>query len=69
MKLVIYQSGSPPIEIETDRVGVLCGHDHIELREQDGLIVRLEEHDGRLAMDLAVFPIGGNSVLLKGGLR
>lgn len=69
MRLVVYQPGAPPIEVEADRVRVLCGQDHFELREQDGLVVRLEEHDGRLAMDLAVFPGGSNNVLLKGGLR
>jgi len=75
VKLVIYQ-GDRPIEIETDRAHVLCGQDHFELREQQGhgrdgssLLVRLEEHDGLLATDLALFPTGGNSVRLKGGLR
>lgn len=72
MKLLIYQSGDRPIEIETDRVRVMCGQDHFEMREQtahgrDGssLLVRLEA----LAMDLAVFPNGANAVRLKGGLR
>jgi len=76
VKLVIYQHGERPIEIEADRVRVFCGQDHYELREQtahgrDGssLLVRLEEHDGGLALDLAVFPSGGNAVRLKGGLR
>lgn len=78
MKLVIYQHGDRPIEIEADRVRVMCGPDHFEMREQQGqglgrdgssLLVRLEEHDGGLAMDLAVFPNGGNAVRLKGGLR
>lgn len=69
MKLVIYQHGGAPIEIEADRVRVMCGQDHFEMREQGGLLVRLEEHDGGLAMDLAMFPNGGNAVRLKGGLR
>jgi hypothetical protein len=69
MKLVIYQQGGAPIEIEADRVRVMCGQDHFEMREQDGLLVRIEEHDGGLAMNLAVFPIGGNAIRLKGGLR
>ena len=76
MKLVIYQHGDRPIEIEADRVRVLCGQDHFEMREQVGhgrdgssLLVRLEEHDGGLALDLAVFPSGGNAIRLKGGLR
>lgn len=69
MKLVIYRHGEPPIEVEADRVRVMCGLDHFEMRDQGGLIVRLEEHDGGLASDLAVFPGGGNTVRLKGGLR
>lgn len=76
MKLVIYQHGDRPIEIEADRVNVMVGQDHFELREVTGhgkdgssLLVRIEEHDGGLAMDLAVFPAGGNAVRLKGGLR
>jgi hypothetical protein len=70
VKLVIYQHGNhAPIEIEADRVRVLCDLDHFEMREQGGLLVRLEEHDGALAQDLAVFPQGGNAVRLKGGLR
>ena len=76
MKLVIYRHGDAPIEIEAERVRVMCGQDHFEMREQHGhgrdgscLLVRLEEHDGGLAMDLAVFPNGGNAVRLKGGLR
>lgn len=55
--------------MEGDRVRVMLGKDHFEMREQDGLLVRLEEHDGGLAMDLAMFPNGGNAVRLKGGLR
>lgn len=69
MKLVIYRSDGPPIEVAADRVRVLCGHDHFEMREQGGLLVRIEEHDGSLAMDLAVFPTGANGIRLKGGLR
>jgi hypothetical protein len=76
MKLVIYQHGGPPIEIEADRVRVMCGQDHFEMREQQGhgrdgssLLVRIEEHGGGLAGDLAMFPNGGNAVRLKGGLR
>ena len=76
MKLVIYQhGGDQPIEIEADRVRVMCGKDHFEMRTQvehggaQSLLVRLEEHDGGLAMDLAMFPNGGNAVRLKGGLR
>jgi hypothetical protein len=33
------------------------------------LLVRLEEHDNGLALNLAMFPTGGNGVRLKGGLR
>ena len=76
MKLIIYRHGDAPIEVEADRVRVMCGQDHFEMREQQGhgrdgssLLVRLEEHDGGLAGDLAVFPNGGNAVRLKGGLR
>jgi len=76
VKLVIYQHGGAPIEIEAERVRVLCGDDHFEMRsagssrgEQGGLLVRIEEHDGGLALDLAVFPQGGNAIRLKGGLR
>jgi hypothetical protein len=77
VKLVIYQHGTKvPIEIDADRVRVMCGKDHFEMREQSahgreegGLLVRLEEHDGGLASDLAMFPGGGNAVRLKGGLR
>jgi hypothetical protein len=69
MKLVIYTPNNRPIEVEAERVRVLCGQDHFEMREQQGLLVRLEEHDGSLAMDLAMFPNGGNGVRLKGGLR
>ena len=76
MRLIIYQHGDRPIEIEAERVRVMCGQDHFELREvighgKDGssLLVRIEEHDGGLAMDLAMFPNGGNAVRLKGGLR
>jgi len=69
VKIVIYPSDGPPIEIEARRVRVMCGLDHFEMREQGGLLVRLEEHDGGLAMDLAVFPQEANGVRLKGGLR
>lgn len=69
MKLVVYRSGDVPIEIEADRLRVMCGKDHFEMREQDGLLVRIEEHDGGLAMHLALLPTGGNGVRLKGGLR
>ena len=75
MKLMIYRHGDAPIEIEAERVRVMCGLDHFEMRTQvehggaQRLLVRLEEHDGGLAMDLAVFPTGANGVRLKGGLR
>ena len=76
MKLLVHRPGEPPVEIEGDRVRITCGRDNYEMREQVGhgrdgsyLLVRIEEHDGALAMDLAVFPNGGNSVRLKGGLR
>ena len=74
MKIVVYRHGSEPVEIEADRVRVFCGLDHFEMRERGsdgprgGLLVRLEEHDGGLAADLAVFPDGGNAVRLRGGL-
>lgn len=69
MKILIYKLDGPPIEIEGHRVRVMCGLDHFEMREQEGLLVRLEEHDGGLALDLALFPSGANGVRLKGGLR
>jgi hypothetical protein len=69
MKLVLYRPGGPPIEVEAERVRVMCGQDHFEMREQDGLLVRLEEHKGKLGLDLALFPAGANVVRLKGGLR
>lgn len=77
MKIVIYRHGEAPIEIEGERVRVMCGQDHFDMRgergegaeEQGGLLVRLEEHDGTLAVDLALFPAGSNGVRLKGGLR
>jgi hypothetical protein len=76
VKLIVRRAGEPPIEVEGERVDIFCGNDHYELREQTGhgkdgtyLLVRIEEHDGKLALDLAVFPTGGNSVRLKGGLR
>ena len=69
MKIVVERNGEPPITIEGVRVRVMCGRDHFEMREQGGLLVRLEEHDGALALDLAVFPQGANAVRLKGGFR
>ncbi len=69
MKLLVHRSDGPPIEIEGDRVRIMCGKDHFEMREQGGLLIRIEEHDGGLSMDLAVFPHGGNSVRQRGGLR
>ena len=70
MKLVVERKGQAPLEIEgAVRVRVVCGPDHFEFREQGGLLVRIEEHDGGLATELAMFPSGGNSVRLKGGLR
>lgn len=68
MRIVIYKLDGPPVEIEAHRVRVMCGQDHFEMREQNGLLVRLEEHNGGLAMDLALFPAGANGVRLKGGL-
>lgn len=76
MKLLVHRGGQPPLEIESDGVRITCGRDDYEVREQtahskDGpcLLVRLEQHDGTPALDLAVFPNGDNSVRLKGGLR
>lgn len=70
MKIVIYRLDGLPIEMEVQRIRVMCGRDHFEMRPQEeGLLVRLEEHDGDLAMDLALFPAGANGVRLKGGLR
>jgi hypothetical protein len=70
VKLVIHRSDAPPLTIESDRVFVTRGLDHFRLTEQEeGLLVRLEEHDNGLALNLAVFPTGGNGVRLKGGLR
>jgi len=68
VRIVIYKLDGPPVEIEAHRVRVMCGQDHFEMREQNGLLVRLEEHNGDLAMDLALFPAGANGVRLKGGL-
>lgn len=70
MKIVIYRSDGPPVEVEGERVRVRRGPDHFELREQqDSLLVRIEEHDGGLALDLTVFPTSANGIRLKGGLR
>lgn len=69
MKLIVERKGEAPLEIEAVRVRVMVGLDHFEMREQSGLLVRIEEHAGGLATDLAVFPNGGNAVRLKGGLR
>ena len=69
MKIVVERNGEAPVEIDATRVRVYVGLDHFEFREQGGLLVRIEEHDGGLATDLAVFPNGGNAVRLKGGLR
>ena len=79
MKLLIHRHGEPPLEIEScDRIRIDCGRDGYELRDSPdplaadsdkSLLVRLETHDGSLAVDLAVFPSGANSVRLKGGLR
>lgn len=76
MRIVIYRHGSDPVAVDADRVRVTCGPDHLDMREHGssghahgGLLVRLEEHDGALGTDLAVFPLGSNSVRLKGGLR
>lgn len=69
MKIVIQRKGAPPIEIDdADRIRIFVGPDHFELREAAGLLVRLEEHDKHLAIDLAMFPQGANAVRLKGGL-
>ena len=75
MKLLVYQLDGSPIEIEAHHVRVMCGQDHFEMRTQvehggaQSLLIQLEEHDGGLAMDLAVFPTSANGVRLKGGLR
>ncbi|HSN25520.1 MAG TPA: hypothetical protein VLT45_04520 [Kofleriaceae bacterium] len=71
MKLIIHRKGQAPLEVEADRVHVHHGPDHFELRGHTlgGVLVRIEEHDGGLTGDLAMFPEGGNSVRLKGGLR
>lgn len=74
MKLIVYGPDQPPLEIEGARIRITCGRDNYEIREHRGkdgayLLVRLEEHDDALALDLAVFPNGGNSVRLKGGFR
>jgi hypothetical protein len=71
VKIVIYQPGGEPIEIHAaSRIRIVTDQDHFEMRAQSGgLLIRLEEHDGGLAGDLAMFPREGNGVLLKGGLR
>lgn len=71
MKITIRRSDGPPITIEGDHIDIEHGQDVLELRPHGdgGLLVRIEEHAGRLALDLAVFPCGANSVRLKGGLR
>lgn len=70
MKVVIYRNDGPPITVEGERIRVTRGNDHFEMRDQqDSLLVRIEEHDGGLALDLAVFPSSTNGVRLRGGLR
>ncbi len=70
MKFLVQRHGQPPLEVEGERLRIKIGLDHYELRDQQGsLVVRIEEHDGKLEQDLAMFPMGGNSVRLKGGLR
>lgn len=77
MKLVIYRADGPPLEVEAERFDLMCGQDHFGVRQQLGhggesaLLIRLETHAGILSTDLAVvvFPNGGNSIRLKGGLR
>lgn len=67
MKFILYQSGKMPIEVEAERARVSVGNDDFEFREQDGLLIRLEEHRGVIAMDLAVLPKATNTITLKGG--
>ena len=67
MKLVIYQSGKPPQVMTCERLRVEVKDDHFEMREQDGLLIRVEEHKGTIAMGLTVHPGAANVVRLKGG--
>lgn len=68
MKLIVYRPDGPPIEIESDRINIVHGVDRFEIRPSDNtLLVRIEEHQGGLAMDLAIFPNGGNSMRIRGG--
>lgn len=71
MKIRIHRPGEPPVEFDgADCIRIEHGPDAYELRPNGaGLLVRIVEHEDRLAMDLAMFPSGGNGVTLKGGLR
>lgn len=72
MKVTIYRPDGPPIEMTTNRMRVRCDSgEHFEMREssEGGMLVRIEELNDSLTLDLAMFPNGGNGVRLKGGLR
>lgn len=71
LSLVVHRAGEPPMSVSGERVYIACGLDLFEIRPhgEGGIAVRIEEHADRLALDLAMFPVGGNSVRLKGGLR
>jgi hypothetical protein len=71
MKLILVFSDKPPIEVDkVERIKLRHGKDEYEVRpSNDSLLVRIEAHGDGLAMDLAVFPIGGNGIRVKGGLR
>jgi hypothetical protein len=73
MALVIHHPGKRSTVIdEGDRIRiVLPSGERFELRESPhgGLCVTLEEHEGELALTMAVLPQTGNRISLKGGLR
>lgn len=72
LKLVIRHADKPPTVINDGQfVQIVCGEDVFGIwpHGDGGILVRIEEHADRLASHLAVFPEGGNSVRLKGGLR
>lgn len=70
MKLTLHFKDKPPLVVNgVESMHVYTDDDHFELHEGNGLRVRIEEHNERIALDLAVFAGGNNCVRLKGGLR
>lgn len=67
MKLKINLPNATPIEIESHSFEIEIGPDKFSLREKHGaLLVRLEETDSALAVDLCVLPDTSNGVRLRG---